>query len=74
MMGVGIVMEGMYTKVSARGVGGWSGWVWTICWVLGWANFLVDAWCRRGLVGSVFMSDSARPARYIISYISGVFP
>ena len=72
MMGIGVVMEGIYNKVSGKRVGGWVGRLWTMCWALGWANLIVDAWCRRGLVGSVFMASPFRPSTTIIRLMSRV--
>ncbi|TFK40027.1 membrane bound O-acyl transferase family-domain-containing protein [Crucibulum laeve] len=65
LMGVGIILEHTWRRIAGVRVGGILGWIWTIMWVVGWGNILVDAWSRRGLVGSVFFPDSIRPTNYI---------
>ncbi|KAL4263189.1 wax synthase family protein [Pleurotus pulmonarius] len=72
MMGVGVVLEAGWKKVTDSKVQGWVGWVWTMLWVVGWANILVDEWSRRGLVGSMFMPTSMRPSTYLLA--SNSFP
>jgi len=69
MMGVGVVLEGMWKKTCGTRVDGWCGRLWTGVWVIGWAHMLIDAWSRRGLIGSVFFADSVRPSKYFIGLI-----
>jgi hypothetical protein len=69
MMGVGVVLEGMWKKSSGKMVGGWFGRLWATTWLIGWGHMLIDAWSRRGLVGSVFFADSVRPSKYLIGLI-----
>jgi len=60
MMGVGCILEALFNKASGAKVHGWFGWLWTTVWIVGWGNFLVDAWARRGLLGCTMiplMSD-----------------
>ncbi|KAK0469043.1 uncharacterized protein EV420DRAFT_1257359 [Desarmillaria tabescens] len=61
IQGVGVVLEGVWKKMSGRKVGGALGWMWTVAWVVGWANFLIDAWARAGLIGSAFFPNGGRP-------------
>jgi len=63
MMGVGVILESIWRKVSGKRVEGIFGRLWTVLWVIGWGNMLADAWCRKGLVGSVFLPDSMRPSK-----------
>ncbi|KAJ4479931.1 membrane bound O-acyl transferase family-domain-containing protein [Lentinula aciculospora] len=60
LMGVGVILEGFWKKLTGSRVGGWIGSVWTAVWLLGWSNLLVDAWARKGLIGSLFIPDSRR--------------
>jgi hypothetical protein len=66
MMGVGVILEGIFKKVTGVRVGGWGGYIWAMCWTLGWANIIVDAWARIGLMGSVFVPADVRPATNIV--------
>lgn len=50
MMGVGVVLEGVWEEWLGRGkVGGWMGWVWTMAWTIWWGMGAVDEWARSGL-------------------------
>ncbi|KAK0223947.1 hypothetical protein IW262DRAFT_865596 [Armillaria fumosa] len=69
IQGVGVVLEGVWKKVSGRQVGGALGWAWTIAWVVGWANLLIDAWARAGLIGSAFFPGGARPVDVIMKLL-----
>ncbi|EPQ52881.1 hypothetical protein GLOTRDRAFT_47126, partial [Gloeophyllum trabeum ATCC 11539] len=73
MMGVGVVMEGVWQRFTLRRVGGWLGSVWTMLWLVGWGVGLVDAWSRRGLVASIFVPDNWRPSRVIVAGMSQMF-
>lgn len=68
MMGVGCIGEALFAKWTGRKVRGWAGWLWTVGWVLGWGNILVDAHARKGFLGSKFM-----PARYMQYLPSQIF-
>ncbi|KIK63220.1 hypothetical protein GYMLUDRAFT_197728, partial [Collybiopsis luxurians FD-317 M1] len=60
LMGCGVLLEGSWKKLTGHRVGGWIGTVWTTIWLLAWSNLLVDAWARKGLIGSLFIPDSQR--------------
>ncbi|KAF5367025.1 hypothetical protein D9758_004039 [Tetrapyrgos nigripes] len=62
MMGFGILLEGLYKRITGKRVAGWLGRIWTLIWLEVWATFLVDAWARRGLISSQFFPDPYRPA------------
>ena len=66
MMGVGTIIEHFYKSLTGHHVGGFFGWAWTILWVLGWGNMLIEAWCTRGLIGSIFFPPGYRPAVIIL--------
>jgi hypothetical protein len=57
MMGVGCILEEWFKKMLGKNVQGWWGWLWTMCWIVGWGNWLVDAWAKTGLLGSTIMPD-----------------
>jgi hypothetical protein len=49
-MGLGVVLEEGWRKLTGKRVSGLVGRLWAAAWVIGWGNVLVDAWLRRGLV------------------------
>lgn len=55
LMGLGCVLENLFARVLGTKVQGWWGWLWTMVWVVGWGNLLVDTWGRTGLLGSTIM-------------------
>ena len=65
MMGMGVVIERGWKGVTGHRVGGVLGWIWTMCWVIGWGNMLMEAWGLRGLMGSLFVPDAFRIAPLI---------
>ncbi|KAK7051026.1 hypothetical protein VNI00_005138 [Paramarasmius palmivorus] len=65
LMAVGIVMEDLWKQSTGRKVRGFYGWLWTTLWVVGWANILVDAWARKGLISSSFYPENYRPAELL---------
>lgn len=67
MMGVGVILESSWRKVTGQRVGGTLGRIWTAFWLIGWGTMLTDAWCRKGLVGSVFLADSVRPSQLVFN-------
>jgi hypothetical protein len=73
VMGVGLVVEGLYKKVTGRKVRGFIGFIWTMVWLLGWGHMVVDAWARKGVVGSMFMPDQYRPGKYIITSLFSIY-
>ena len=66
MMGLGTIIEHFFKSLTGHHVGGFFGWVWTMFWVLGWGNMLIDAWSTRGLIGSIFFPPGCRPAVLIL--------
>jgi hypothetical protein len=47
-----IISERLWRKYTGFRVGGPIGWLWTVAWILGSGNPLVDAWARHGVLGS----------------------
>jgi hypothetical protein len=66
MMGVGTTIEHFFKALTGHRVGGFFGWAWSTLWVLAWANMLFEAWCTRGLLGSMFFPPGYRPAVVIL--------
>ncbi|KAL0954791.1 hypothetical protein HGRIS_003739 [Hohenbuehelia grisea] len=65
LMGVGVILEGFWKKLTGNRVQGLVGWIWTISWTIGAANNLIDAWSERGLIGSQFLPAEWRPSRWL---------
>jgi hypothetical protein len=57
MMGIGCILEDVFHRISGTKVQSWWGWLWTMAWIVGWGNWLVDTWARTGLLGSTIMPD-----------------
>ena len=70
-MGCGCILEALFKKTTGLKVGGWTGWLWTMLWALGWGNLLVDAWARRGLIGNTFLPEPYMPSQILLPYIYG---
>jgi len=71
--GVGLILERLWKQLTGRRVQGVWGNVWTMIWVVGWGVFLVDAWARKGLVGSVFFTQDTRPMNIVIRHLSSLY-
>lgn len=63
--GIGVILEHLWRHFAGYRVQGWIGSVWTILWVVGWGNMVVDAWARKGLVGSAFVPQHLRPSTFL---------
>ncbi|KAJ7022603.1 membrane bound O-acyl transferase family-domain-containing protein, partial [Mycena alexandri] len=61
MMGVGVILEGFWRRVTGRRVGGWLGWIWSCVWLVGFGPLMADPWCQSGIMGSVFLPQPIRP-------------
>lgn len=71
-MGVGIVLEGLWEKVTGKRVGGRAGWLWTMAWVAGWSNRLIEAWLKRGLAGKEIIPQHLRPGKLLVNTLLGI--
>jgi len=69
LMGVGVVMEGAFTKATGLRVGGWFGWLWTMVWTTLWGTFMIDGWARHGLFAIRLLPDGFRPGKVVIDVI-----
>ncbi|KAI0295314.1 hypothetical protein B0F90DRAFT_1638220 [Multifurca ochricompacta] len=66
LMGVGIVIEGVFSKVTGLRVKGFYGWVWTMLWTLLWGSFMLDGWARHGMFANEFLPNWLRPGKVIV--------
>ncbi|KAL1683123.1 membrane bound O-acyl transferase family-domain-containing protein [Schizophyllum commune] len=53
-MGVGIMLEDIWSRFTGRSVSRLAGWIWTYAWLLGWGHFLVEAYCQKGIAGALW--------------------
>ena len=70
MMGLGVVLEAKWKEWSGRMVAGWTGWVWTMCWIILWANRMVDAVARRGTLGTSYLGGATSPMRIMVDRVT----
>ncbi|KAI5997687.1 membrane bound O-acyl transferase family-domain-containing protein [Pisolithus orientalis] len=68
MMGVGIIFEHVFTRMTGRQVGGLMGRVWTMAWLLVWGSVMVDGFARAGMFASASVFETAVPAKGIVDY------
>ncbi|KIK34956.1 hypothetical protein CY34DRAFT_97022 [Suillus luteus UH-Slu-Lm8-n1] len=69
MQAIGLILEGMWKRYTGLRVHGFLGLLWTWLWVVFWANFMVDAWARVGLIGSKFFPDDYRPTVLLVHFL-----
>jgi hypothetical protein len=63
IQGVGVILETtLLAKLFGGKVDGFKGRVWTTFWIIVWANTIVDAWFRRGLVACLILPEDYRPS------------
>ena len=70
MNGVGVLLEDFWKEFTGSRVDGFFGRVWTLVWLVGWGNLLIDAWSTKGLLSSKFYPDGYRPSDYILQWIN----
>jgi hypothetical protein len=71
LMGVGCVLESLWSTMAGRKVGGWQGRIWTLSWVAGWCNLLVETWLVRGLAGSIIIPPRWRLGKMVVDSAIG---
>lgn len=69
MQGIGLILEGIWKRCTGLRVDGFWGLLWTWLWVVFWANFMVDAWARVGLVESSFFPDDYKPTVLLVHFL-----
>ena len=74
MMGVGVVLEHLWAKITGRKVRGVLGWFWTIGWLTAWGNHYVDRSLRVGMVEILptkYIPGNARPLKMLWEFAVG---
>ena len=66
MQGVGVIFERAFLRQYR---GGLVSRVWTLFWVVGWGNMLIDCWVRKGMGMQLFSSEGFRPGKYVVDHI-----
>jgi len=69
LMGIGAVMEGVFSRVTGLRVRGWIGWSWTMLWVALWGTFMIDGWARHGVFATEFFPFEFRPGKVVVDAI-----
>jgi flagellar biosynthesis protein FliQ len=73
IMGIGMVIESQFERVTGKPVRGWYGWLWTMTWLLLWGSFGFDSWARRGNLAVDFFPDHLRPGKFLINGAISLF-
>ena len=69
LMGVGVLAETYWGKLTGRKVGGLLGWVWTMAWMVLGGNILVDGWMKTGLGGGEVLPPFAQPVTLLMNFL-----
>jgi hypothetical protein len=69
LMGIGVLMEGAFTKATGLKVRGWLGWAWTAVWTTVCGTFMIDGWARHGVFATDFLPNGFRPGKAIVDAI-----
>jgi len=70
LMGVGVILEHAFEVMTARRLGGFWGWAWTMMWTIGWCTLMIDALARRGMAATDPPPNWLRPGKLLIETIS----
>ncbi|KAH7921129.1 hypothetical protein BV22DRAFT_1039001 [Leucogyrophana mollusca] len=72
VMGVGALLEALWARAfGGKGRGsGWLGWLWTVGWVTGWGNMLVEAWLTRGAAGTTVFPPLYSPTKLAVALVT----
>jgi uncharacterized membrane protein len=62
MMGVGVVLEYAWRKLTGKKVEGHIGRLWLLVWVIGWGQFAVDVCSQTGMLSSEIFGKNVRPS------------
>ena len=73
MMAPVIIIEGVFKHVTGRKVRGFTGWVWTMGWMLLWGSVMVDGFMRAGMLGFPTLMDLVYPVRVFVEYLVTAF-
>jgi len=69
LMGVGAVMEVVFTRATGLRVQGWIGWSWTMLWAALWGPLMIDGWARHGAFATEFFPNGFRPGKVVVDAI-----
>ncbi|KAJ7104268.1 membrane bound O-acyl transferase family-domain-containing protein [Mycena belliarum] len=72
VMGLGVILEGLWSQCSGMRVRGWFGWIWTAVWLVTVGPLMTDPWCQNGIMGSVFLPQAIRPSTIFHAAMKGV--
>ncbi|KIJ66735.1 hypothetical protein HYDPIDRAFT_85404 [Hydnomerulius pinastri MD-312] len=73
LMGAGVILESVWSRMAKTKVSGVYGWLWTFGWVLLWANNLVNAWLVRGGAAGSVVPGPFRPSKLVVSFACYLF-
>ena len=69
MMGVGVLVERAFHRLTGRQVGGVMGWVWTMGWLILWGNVIFEGFARASSQDRLSVIDEIPPLRELVEYL-----
>jgi len=69
LMGIGAVMEVVFTRATGLRVQGWIGWSWTMLWAALWGSLMIDGWARHGAFATEIFPNGFRPGKVVVDAI-----
>jgi hypothetical protein len=69
LSGLAVVLETLFRRLTGWRVGGWWGNLWMIAFMGTSGLMLIDAWARRGLIGSRFLPEEIRPGKRLVDLV-----
>ncbi|KAF7375034.1 MBOAT-2 domain-containing protein [Mycena sanguinolenta] len=73
VMGVGVILEGFWKRLTGSRVSGWMGWIWSCVWIVGWGPLMADPWCISGIMASVFVPPPVRPSVWLHRLATNIY-
>ncbi|KAI0347883.1 hypothetical protein BDW22DRAFT_1349965 [Trametopsis cervina] len=74
LMGAGVTLEECYKSFTGRKIDGFSGWLWTISFMVVGGNLLVDCWIKTGLFSGEVLPPFAQPVTIGLRYLATAAP
>jgi len=66
LMGVGVVMEVLFKRVTGMQVQGWTGRVWAMLWTILWGTLMIDGWAKHGVFATIHFPDRLRAGKTVV--------
>jgi Membrane bound O-acyl transferase family len=73
LMGIGMILENTFQRVTGLPVRGWFGWLWVMAWMLSWGSIFLDTRGQRGIFAVEFIPNHLRPGKILINGAISLF-